>query len=717
MARADTTVADAAPTTNTIRHFYFLRDYEAGISEGERRLGDGTGETEQRAWYVACLARGGQPDEALAQAQRMIDAAPDDAWSRFAYAAALNWADGRGEEALAASAKALDMMPHHTDFQYLREEVLRQQEGNAAALDYIDTLPPAVQEKPIFVVRKATAMFLQAQEAGDSTAMETAFDLFAHARALAPGDVESHYLPGYYRTTMKRIPEALRLLERAAELTPAAAVHQSYWWAVRSEPETTAEQRLARIEADIERLLERGRPSPAQLQAVANVYHEMGLPEARDRYEDRLLEEYNDSSAAEWVLVNRYRRLSRSMYETEQQTGERDEETVRELCETVEAFIDRPQHHNKNLLGDAYRTLFLAMRRDSTADADELLAAIHGMEQYETNNPHIVYSAAPTTLADRGVHLDEAERIARQGLVAARRKVDELKALGAFETEGDYRQSLDQYTAAMRDALGWVLLKKGDLCGAGRELLSAGGLDARNVWVRYHLGRMHEWLHAHARDGLGGCDSLTTLAHLDEAESYYIKGTLIETPFQNPNEEALRELYEKREGGLDGYEDYLASIADRDRERRRREIISARTASPQEAATFTMRSLDNETVSLDAFAGKIVVINFWATWCGPCVSEMPDFQEFARAYRDDADVVVLTINNDFASDTARRWIEKHGYDFPVLCDDGYTSKVGVTAIPTTWFLDRQGRLAFEKVGWSEHLGEEFAWRVEALKED
>ena len=60
-------------------------------------------------------------------------------------------------------------------------------------------------------------------------------------------------------------------------------------------------------------------------------------------------------------------------------------------------------------------------------------------------------------------------------------------------------------------------------------------------------------------------------------------------------------------------------------------------------------------------------------------------------------------------------MEKEGYTFPVLLDEGYVSDVKVRAFPTTWFVDPEGNICFEKMGWSEELAQEFGWRVEALR--
>ncbi|HKJ91749.1 MAG TPA: TlpA disulfide reductase family protein, partial [Longimicrobiales bacterium] len=94
----------------------------------------------------------------------------------------------------------------------------------------------------------------------------------------------------------------------------------------------------------------------------------------------------------------------------------------------------------------------------------------------------------------------------------------------------------------------------------------------------------------------------------------------------------------------------------------------------------------------------------------------PEFQKFDDRYRADPDVAIYTIDNDPDPDAVRTWMKNRKFAFPVLLDDGYVGEAGVHVFPTTWFVDRQGRVAFVKEGWSAALEEEFAWRVEALRE-
>ncbi len=194
-----------------------------------------------------------------------------------------------------------------------------------------------------------------------------------------------------------------------------------------------------------------------------------------------------------------------------------------------------------------------------------------------------------------------------------------------------------------------------------------------------------------------------------------MKGISVQGLGTNPSEAALKAMYERRHGSADGYDKYVGDIRERDRAARREKILAARLAAPARPEAFTLKTLDGRPVSLDSLKGKIVVINFWGIWCGWCVKEMPDLQKLHEKYAADPDVAVLTIDNDDDPSDVPPWMKQRGFTFPVLFDDGYVRKVGVHAFPTTWFLDREGRKVFEKVGWSEKLLEEFGWRVEAIR--
>lgn len=99
---------------------------------------------------------------------------------------------------------------------------------------------------------------------------------------------------------------------------------------------------------------------------------------------------------------------------------------------------------------------------------------------------------------------------------------------------------------------------------------------------------------------------------------------------------------------------------------------------------------DGQTRRLSTYRGKIVVVNFWATWCEPCRREMPALQRVAES---EPDVVVLEVNLMESGDTARSFLDSLGLDRlqPVLDSDGATTRrYGVLSIPSTFFIDKDG---------------------------
>lgn len=118
------------------------------------------------------------------------------------------------------------------------------------------------------------------------------------------------------------------------------------------------------------------------------------------------------------------------------------------------------------------------------------------------------------------------------------------------------------------------------------------------------------------------------------------------------------------------------------------------------APDFTLPSLEGEDLTLSAFAGRPVLINFWASWCPPCREEMPHLQAAAEA---DRELVVLAVD---ATHTERNvaqvaaFVEEFGLNFPVVLDrDGAVNELYlVRALPTSYFVDRSGIIRAKYLG-------------------
>ena len=112
------------------------------------------------------------------------------------------------------------------------------------------------------------------------------------------------------------------------------------------------------------------------------------------------------------------------------------------------------------------------------------------------------------------------------------------------------------------------------------------------------------------------------------------------------------------------------------------------------APDFTVLDTDGQEVRLSDMQGTPVVLNFWASWCPPCKSEMPDFEEASKTYEGKVAfmMVNLTDGGRETVDTAKAYIEEQGYTFPIYFDTQQEAAIGygVVSIPTTYFIDAQG---------------------------
>jgi DsbE subfamily thiol:disulfide oxidoreductase len=127
-------------------------------------------------------------------------------------------------------------------------------------------------------------------------------------------------------------------------------------------------------------------------------------------------------------------------------------------------------------------------------------------------------------------------------------------------------------------------------------------------------------------------------------------------------------------------------------------------AAGKPAPEFELKSLDGRTVRLSDYRGKAVLLNFWATWCGPCKIEMPWFEELQNKYRSQGLEVIGIAMDDAGEDTVAKFVKDMGVTYTILMGKEAVGVDygGVLGLPTTFYIDRQGRVVDQVVGLVSH---------------
>lgn len=128
--------------------------------------------------------------------------------------------------------------------------------------------------------------------------------------------------------------------------------------------------------------------------------------------------------------------------------------------------------------------------------------------------------------------------------------------------------------------------------------------------------------------------------------------------------------------------------------------VSAQTSSKQLAPNFSLKTADGTTIELAKLKGKVVVINFWATWCPPCRAEIPDFIRIQEQYKNKGLVIVGISLDQKGWPAVNSFAEKTKFNYPIVLgnEDIVNAYGGIEAIPTSFFIDKKGFIIDKQVG-------------------
>jgi cytochrome c biogenesis protein CcmG/thiol:disulfide interchange protein DsbE len=130
---------------------------------------------------------------------------------------------------------------------------------------------------------------------------------------------------------------------------------------------------------------------------------------------------------------------------------------------------------------------------------------------------------------------------------------------------------------------------------------------------------------------------------------------------------------------------------------------SLKGGAPEEAPEVRLPNLDGRMVSLSQYHGRVVMVNFWATWCPPCRKEIPDFVSLQREFGPQGLTIVGISVDDEGLDQVRAFSRSHDINFPVMYGGQRSEEIierfgGIRGIPTTFLVDRTGRIVRKVTG-------------------
>jgi len=132
-------------------------------------------------------------------------------------------------------------------------------------------------------------------------------------------------------------------------------------------------------------------------------------------------------------------------------------------------------------------------------------------------------------------------------------------------------------------------------------------------------------------------------------------------------------------------------------------MIGTTSVSAQRAPDFTLTDMEGKKLTMSDFEGKIIILDFWATWCGPCKMEIPSFIKLQEDYKDD--VVVLGVSLDQGGPRAVvPFAKQMKINYPVVYGDGNVIQAygGIRSIPTTFIIDKDFNIQRKYVGYTDH---------------
>jgi thiol-disulfide isomerase/thioredoxin len=469
---------------------------------------------------------------------------------------------------------------------------------------------------------------------------------------------------------------SLTLLEEELRAFPSNGFARGEWWGLRFEDAGHTDDVRSQLMREIAAFLDSNNGKPWAYEAAANGYHRIGrTPLAVDTMRAFVKRFPQDDSLD--GTVNFYFQISGSISDLEG------------LQKASPRWAASPFY---------WESLFQANLSPSAIEPARLKRTgeswIASFDKSDVNNPRVRIRVAESWLAN-AVDAAAAERIAREAV-----NLSEFE--GKFLKNSSLNPGLSQQTVISRihrSTLGWALFQQKRYEEALTELERAVAIGQKEQLamrdVYYRLGRTLELLNrpevaldAYIQEFASGGDNVLAF-------------------------EAAGEVYSKIHGGREGFSAEVKSRVN-DLAMNAATADTAVQEMNEKPGRFDLRTPDGKPVLLSRYEGKAVIVDFWGTWCGPCLASLENTEKLERQFP--GKIAVLAVSTDWEETRphAQPYLTEKNYDFLLLFDDQHLRDLEIPFVPTRFLIDQTGRLRLRQTGTGPYADLIFEQKLRAL---